>query len=189
MMNRVCAGRLLWVLIIPILTCCNSFYSRNYGHFAVNHENPESLDKEGFITYLDTAAVDDWEGVWLLLGPEQHCYLAIERINNNSHRSFYTHRIRLWESYYIGGVYRVKPGVVVGYLEQGLYEDVKRVSLYEGFYLSRRRYDTAVALDKSRRRMLFDDDTRRKSDAGQTGMLRIYPIRSRSEKEYKVRYL
>lgn len=188
-MNSRCSCILLSVLIVPILTCCNSFYSRGYDHAAVHYEVPDTLDKDAFIAYLDTAAVDDWEGLWLLLGPEQHCYLAIERINNYSHGAVYTHRIRLWEPHYVGWVYRVEPGVIVGYLEQGLYEGVKRVSLYEGFFFTRRRYDTGVRLDESRRFMLFDGYTRRNADASQVGMKRIYPIRTPDEREYKVRYL
>lgn len=180
---------LLLVLIVPILTCCNSFYSRGYEHSAVSYELPDDFDKDAYIARLDTAAIDDWEGLWLLLGPEQHCYLVIERINNNSHGAYYTHRIRLWNPYYVGWVYRVEPGVVVGYLEQGLYGNDKRISLYEGFFFSRRRYDTSVRLDKNRGRMIFEEYAKRKSNTTQVGMKRIYPVRFREEQEDKVRYL
>lgn len=189
MMRSRCSCVLLLVLFISLLTCCSSFYSRGYEHSSVNYEMPDTLNKDVYIAYLDTAAIDDWEGVWLLLGPEQHCYLAIERINNSSHRAVYTHRIRLWNPYYVGQVYRVEPGVVVGYLEQGLHDDEKRISLYEGFFFSRKRCDTAVQMDQSRQVIVFDGYTRRKSGALQVGMKRIYPVRRESDREHKVRYL
>lgn len=179
----------LSVLIVPILTCCNSFYSRGYGQGAVNYELPDTLDKNTFVAYLDTAAIDDWEGIWLLLGPEQHCFLAIERINNSMQKAVYTHRLRLWEPYYIGGIYRVEPGVVVGYLEQGIYDYEKRLSLYEGFFLSRRRYDTSVFLNETKRLILFEDNKRYKSQPERKGMKRVYPIKTHNEREPKVRYL
>lgn len=186
--GRICI--LLSGFLIPMLTCCSSFYSRGYVQPSTGYEEQGVFDKDAFMAYLDTAAIDDWEGIWLLLGPEQHCYLAIERIVNYSHGAIYTHRLRLWQPHYMGGIYRLEPGVVVGYLEQGLQYDVKRISLYEGFFFSRKKYNSAVQLDDSYLFMLFDGYSRRKADAWQVGMKRIYPIHRQSDdKTHRLRYL
>ena len=179
-------GVALWVLFLTM--GCNRLWMP---HDTVSSgvERAQSFDRQKFTAYLDTTTVDDWEGVWLLVGPELHCYLAIERINDMAHMSYYTHRIILWNTVHLSPVFdvlRYEQGHVVGYLSQGMYEDVKTMTLNEGFLIKRSVYKGVVQLDKNNKYILIDVEGYK---LGTIGMRRIYPIRSYEEREYKVRYL
>ena len=87
--------------------------------------------------YLDSAAVDDWEGIWLLLGREAYCYLAIERINDYVYEARYTHRIVLWFDINVADLYTYPSGMVMGYLEQDLTNQTRRITLYDVSFWNR----------------------------------------------------
>lgn len=178
---------LVVVLLLSMLSACQ-LYKNSRWVYAIDGADGE-IDKNAVIARLDTAAVDDWEGLWLFLGPKEHCYLIIERLNDFSHQAYYTHSIRLWNKAYLDGFFELLPGTLVGFLEQGLYDEVKRITLREGFLVVNEEVSTTVQLDKSRRHMIFDRSVFKRYDYEHRGMVRIYPIRSVDEQEYKVRYL
>ena len=83
---------------IVLFVHCSSYYGVTKAYKVPLMEYAEPLDRESFVTYLDTAAIDDWEGLWLLVGPNLHCFVAIEGINNASYNAYYSHRIRMWSA-------------------------------------------------------------------------------------------
>lgn len=147
----------------------------------------DSLDKEAFKSYLDTAAIDDWEGVWLLVGPGVHRYLMVERITINAHSTYYTHRLRLWEEEYVDPFVARPAGMVVGYMGQGLYENEMNLELFPGSLFKGEELNVVIELDSNRNHIEFRLPKSRYR--GEIGMRRLYPIRSVEEKSYKVRYL
>lgn len=185
-MHRGMIYSFIGVVILLSIVSCSPYYGVTKGYKLPLIEFPEPLDKERFVAYLDTAAVDDWEGVWLLVGPEQHCFMAIERINDMNHSVYYSHRIRMWSavSYYQDMFF--EQGEVLGYLGQGLYEDTKNMTMKAGILTRYDLYKSVVRLDKTRKHILIEAAYKNK---GEVGMRRIYPIRSVEEDEYKVRYL
>ena len=171
---------------IVLFVHCSSYYGVTKAYKVPLMEYAEPLDRESFVTYLDTAAIDDWEGLWLLVGPNLHCFVAIEGINNASYNAYYSHRIRMWSavSYYQDMLF--EQGEVLGYLGQGLYEDTKNMTMKAGILTRYDLYKSVVRLDKTRKHILIEAAYKNK---GEVGMRRIYPIRSVEEDEYKVRYL
>ena len=185
-MNRSWVVVLLLIVAGTMMSCVKIYNSAN--NILPDYEFPDSIDRQKCIAYLDTAAVDDWEGIWLMIGNEQYCYLYIERINNNMSASFYTHRILLWNPIEIF-FQKIPAGLRVGYLEQGLYDNSKRIVLFEDFIFNSMRLRATVTLDKTHSLMLFDDSDVDDFNVGELGLRRVYPIRSVGERKYKVRYL
>lgn len=151
-----------------------------------DYEYADTIDRQAFISYLDSAAVDDWEGVWLVVGPSIHCYLMVESITINTHATYYTHRIRSWEGVTRGNYVVYQAGTVVGYMGQALHEDVKNIELFTGVVLDDKVFRAEAQFNKSRNRILFHYDMGYEAEIG---MRRIYPIRSDDEDNYRVRYL
>ena len=182
-----------WLLLLPVFTSCvHPFYASNSKHSLPVLEEVQSLDRKAFVHYLDSAAVDDWEGIWLLLGRDTYCYLAIERLNDYSHEARYTHRIMLWFDIAVLDLYTYEAGTVLGYLEQDLVTDVRRITLYDvstwgGWVYP--KVESTARLSDDRRAILFEKASRNKRSINQVGLKRIYPIRSEQEQEYRVRYL
>ena len=170
---------LLWV-------CCSPYYGVTKGYRLPVAETTPPLDRDKFLAYIDTAAVDDWEGLWLLVGPDTHCFVAIERMNDMSHNVYYSHRIRMWSSISYTDNLLFEQGEVLGYLGQGLYEDTKNMTLQMGLIFKHEIYKGVIQLDKSRKHIIIDTG---RDNIGDTGMRRIYPIRTVEERDYKVRYL
>ncbi|MBR6757109.1 MAG: hypothetical protein IKM35_01325 [Bacteroidaceae bacterium] len=181
---------LLGAVVVLMMMGCNLAGLRAYENVRPLNETAEPIDKARFVAYLDTAAIDDWEGVWLLMGKESNCYVMLERVNDYVHGSFYTHRIRLWSGNYRAGTTAI--GAVIGYLEQGVSDDLKRITLFEGYVIPRRDFTSFVRLDDDGRYILFGSagkDEGRDSEYNRMGMKRVYPQRSSEEEDYKVRYL
>lgn len=178
------------VVVVLTMVGCNLAGLRAYENVRPLNETAEPVDKARFVAYLDTAAIDDWEGVWLLMGMESNCYVMLERVNDYVQGSFYTHRIRLWSGSYHAGTTTV--GTVIGYLEQGVSDDLKRITLFEGYVLPRRSFTSLVRLDDDCRYIIFGSARKnegRDSEYNRMGMKRVYPQRSSEEENYKVRYL
>lgn len=173
------------VLLLLLVGCFPLSYRNDPTRLPMAELSPP-FDREQFIAYIDTVAVDDWEGVWLLTGPDLHYYLAIERINNMTYDAYYSHRIRLWNSVnpYLEFIY--PHGQVIGYLGQGLYENTKTMVLFSGLYLKSNLFKKTVKIDKTRKYIYID---RGDKILDAIGLRRIYPIRSAEEDEYRVRYL
>lgn len=188
-MRRWCGSVVILLLLLFLMTGCYSYFSRGIEHSIPLYERAESLDRREFMAYLDTAAVDDWEGVWLMVSHDTYCYLAIERINSTQRNNFYTHRLRTWHSFSPSIFLSFDAGVVVGYLETGLYEDEKRMTIVRGFVNWSKEFSSAVHLDDSRTHIIVGDKRSTKGDYDAVGMKRLFPIRSREEEPYKVRYL
>lgn len=181
---------LLAVVAIALSTGCNLSDFRAYEHAQPLMERSGDIDKAAYVAYLDTAAIDDWEGIWLLMSAKGNCYVILERVNDIMHGSFYSHRVRLWSGSY--GVNSMEMGAVIGYLEQGMSDDTKRITLYDGYVLPHRNYTSLVYLEDDCRYIVFGiaqyiED--RDSEYYRMGMMRIYPRRSVEEEDYKVRYL
>ena len=171
---------------IVLFVHCSSYYGVTKAYKVPLMEYAEPLDRESFVTYLDTAAIDDWEGLWLLVGPDLHCFVAIEGINNASYNAYYSHRIRMWSAISYLQYTLFKQGQVVGYLGRGLYDDTKNMTVQAGILSQYGWYKGLVQLDKTRKYILIDAA---RENVGEYGMRRVYPIRSVEEDEYKVRYL
>lgn len=177
------------ILLLLLATGCRSYFSSGVEHSIPPYERIEKLDKDGFIARLDTTAIDDWEGVWLMVGPNVYCYIAIERINSPQRDSYYTHRLRTWQTYHPTPFHEFDAGIVIGYLEAGVTEDEKRVTMMRGFLNLNKQFVSSVWLDKSRSHIFFGKQRFTKGNYDRLGMKRIFPIRSWDEKPYKVRYL
>lgn len=184
------------VVAAAFLTACHGvhpFFVSSYRHTTpvVEYDGPP-FDREAFVQYLDTAAVDDWEGVWLLLGGKAYCYLAIERINNRAHEARYTHRLMLWFDMDVAGFYTYPAGMVMGYLEQELMTDVRRIVLYDVSFWNRwfaPEVATTAHMSDDHTRIMLENAPRRWKSKEQCGLKRIYPVRSHEERAYEVRYL
>lgn len=181
------------LLSLSALTCCvHPFYAGNSRHSLPAYERVQALDRKAYVSYLDSAAIDDWEGIWLLLGREAYCYVAIERLNDYSHEARYTHRILLWFDVSARDLCYYRSGMVLGYLEQDLVKDVRRITLYDLFTWRGLTHPTVVStahLSADRRVIFFDNKPRQRRGVNQIGLKRIYPIRSDEERAYEVRYL
>lgn len=177
-----------WLLLLLVVMTSCSYYNRGVQHTYPSYEPTAQFDTESFVAYLDTAAIDDWEGLWLMIGPDQHCYLIIERINTTQRNNYYTHCLRTWQPWR-NWIYTEPPGTIMGYLEQGMYDDVKRITIFNKFLGWREEYDTTVQLDATKSRIVFKTPAKVKVDFSQVGMIRLYPIRSREEERSGVRYL
>lgn len=177
------------VLLLLLATGCRTYFERGIERTMPLYERTYELDREAFLSYLDSAAVDDWEGVWLMVGHDIYCLLAIERINSTQRNNFYTHRLRTWDVYCPFPFVEFEAGIVVGYLESGVYEDEKRMTIRRGFLDWRKDVETTVRLDNNRSHIILGKQRVTKGHFDEVGMKRIYPIRSREEKPYKVRYL
>lgn len=183
---------ILGLLSLPVfISCVHPFYASNSRHSLPVFEEVQPLDRKEFVHYLDSAAVDDWEGIWLLLGRDAYCYLAIERLNDYSHEVRYTHRIMLWFDIDVLDLYTYGSGTVLGYLEQDLETDIRRITLYDVSYWGGWFYPKieSVARLSDDRRVILLDNARSWKKINQVGLKRIYPIRSDMEKDYRVRYL
>lgn len=183
----------LLLLSLSALTCCvHPFFAGNSRHSLPMFEEVQALDRKAYVNYLDSAAIDDWEGIWLLLGRDAYCYVAIERLNDYSYEARYTHRILLWFDVPVLDLYTYKSGTVLGYIEQDLAKDVRRVTLYDVSCWGGLTYPKVVStahLSDDRRVIFFDNAPRHWKGINQAGLKRIYPIRSDEEWEYEVRYL
>lgn len=181
------------ILFVSALSCivgCNMTDFRGYEHVKPLKESVEPINKAQYVAYLDTAAIDDWEGLWLLMGTDGNCYVILERMNDFMHGSFYTHRVRLWSGNY--GQDALQSGTVIGYLEQGISDDVKRITLFDGYILPRRNFSSYIRMDNDCRYIIFgtaQNAENKSSEYNRMGMMRIYPRRSSEEQDYKVRYL
>lgn len=182
----------LSLVLLFLMSGCNTAFNqmKKVGYPGVEVHEP--LDRNEFVAYLDSAAIDDWEGLWLMVGPGVHNYLAIERINDRSDNSYYTHRIRLWSNMSVHDPMNLtsidvvgSPGLLVGYLGKSLLDNTKNMTLLGGVVWKQKKADILVELDVSRRYIMFNQPRIKKK----LGMRRIYPIRSAEEREYKVRYL
>lgn len=194
-------GWRLWsclMALLPLLAACyevHPFFASSSRHSLPVHETASPFDRSEFVQYLDSAAVDDWEGIWLLLGREAYCYLAIERINDYVYETRYTHRIVLWFDINVADLYTYPSGMVMGYLEQDLTNQTRRITLYDVSFWNRWFYwqipaVTATAhLSGDRTLIMLDDVPRRWKGDGRCGLKRIYPVRSYEETPYQVRYL
>ena len=180
----------LGLLATALLVGCNLSDLRSYEHIRPLNDAVEPMDKAAYVSYLDTAAIDDWEGIWLLMSTKGNCYVVLERVNDIMHGSFYTHRIRLWSGDY--GANGLETGAIVGYLEQGVSDDMKQITLFDGYILPHRNYSAYVRMDDDCRYVIFGNARQkeeRESEYNRMGMMRIYPRRSNEESDYKVRYL
>ncbi len=61
-MHRGMIYSFIGVVILLSIVSCSPYYGVTKGYKLPLIEFPEPLDKERFVAYLDTAAVDDWEG-------------------------------------------------------------------------------------------------------------------------------
>ena len=180
--SYICLG----AVTLMLLVCCSPNFGIATGNRLPISEASTPLDRDKFLAYIDTTAVDDWEGLWLLVGPNLHCHLAIERINDMSSASYYTHRIRMWSSLSYNTNMYFQPGEILGYLGQGLFDNTKNMVLQVGTIYKNKAYNGMVQLDKNRKVIIIDLGYKNEGDIG---LRRIYPIRSKEEREYKVRYL
>ena len=94
-MRRTTTYTAIGALMLMLCVCCSPYRATSSKEFPFSRPTTP-LDRSMFINYIDTAAVDDWEGLWLLVGPDIHYMLAIERMNDMGVRAMYSHRIRLW---------------------------------------------------------------------------------------------
>lgn len=174
------------VVISALLPACNSSYEIIRPTLLLTEQLPP-FDKEQFIAYVDTAAVDDWEGVWLLAGNNlQDCYVAIENVNQISFNARYSHYVRAWNSIVYSGELFCQSGQVLAYLKQGFRDDTKLLVLSVNTIMGIKKIELTVKLDKTRRYIYIEKGNGHSVDIG---FRRIYPIRSPQEEEYKVRYL
>ncbi len=191
----------LWsclLALLPMIVACyevHPFFASSSKHSLPDQESVHPFDKSDFVQYLDSAAVDDWEGIWLLLGNKIYCYLAIERINDYTYEARYTHRIMLWFDVNMADLYTYPSGMVMGYLEQDIASDTRRLTLYDvtfwnkWFYWQMPAMTATAHLSGDRTLIMLDNVPRRWKGVGRCGLKRIYPVRSYEEKQYKVRYL
>ncbi len=192
-MKSVGCKYLLWLLLLPLAACnIHPFTALSTAHSLPSFEHAQPMNRTEFVHYLDSAAIDDWEGIWLMLGRDVYCYLAIERVNDFSYESRYTHRIRLWFDVDVLDMYTIPSGLVLGYIEQGLTSGVRRVTLYDISLWDKSLSEgvtTTANLSKDCSVIYFDNAPKKWRGVNQWGLKRIYPIRSHEEKEYRVRYL
>lgn len=191
----------LWscvLILLPMIVACyevHPFIASSSKHALPDYEPAHPFDRTEFVHYLDSAAIDDWEGIWLLMGEEVYCYLAIERINDYTYEARYTHRIMLWFDINVLDLYTYPSGMVMGYIEQDLITDSRRITLYDISLWNRWFYwqipaETMTAhLSNDRSIIVLTNVPRRWKGVGQCGLKRIYPVRSHEEKIHKVRYL
>ena len=184
-MRRTTTYTAIGALMLMLCVCCSPYRATSSKEFPFSRPTTP-LDRSMFINYIDTAAVDDWEGLWLLVGPDIHYMLAIERMNDMGVRAMYSHRIRLWVPVTYNGQTVYEQGDVIGLLSEGLYEETKNMILGQGFITWNKRYRGMIQLDKSRKHIIIDAGY---NNEGDIGLRRIYPIRSKEERDYKVRYL
>lgn len=182
----------LSLVLLFLMSGCNTALNQMKVIGYPGMEVHEPLDRDEFVAYLDSAAIDDWEGLWLMVGPGVHNYLAIERINDRNDNAYYTHRIRLWSNLSVNDPMTLasidvvgSPGLLVGYLGQSLLDYTKYMTLLGGVVWKQGETNMLVELDESRRYIIFNKPRIKKK----FGMRRIYPIRDAVEREYKVRYL
>lgn len=168
---------------------CTIFRDKEYRKMFLSEVMPGEIDREAFIARLDTTTVDDWEGLWLLMGPKTHCYLVIERLNDHLLPSLYTHRVRLWNHGYLTTSFELPAGLIVAYLEQSVYDDVRNVYIVDDIF-GRAHAAFYAQMDGEKRRITLGERSSRKflKEVGY-GLVRIYPIRSIDEQENRVRYL
>ena len=176
-------------VVVGVMSCALPRRSSAYPQYEryPDYTLTDSIDREAFKSYLDTAAVDDWEGVWLLVGPGVHRYLMVERITTNMHSTYYTHRVRLWEGEFVDGLVTYSAGMVVGYMGMALYADEMNLELLPGTLFAGESISVPIDLDLSRQYITFI--LRGSRYTGLIGMRRIYPIRSAFEDSSKVRSL
>ena len=191
----------LWgglLVLLPLIAACHMvhpFSVSSTKHSLPTDEPQNQFDRNEFVHYLDSAAIDDWEGIWLLMGSRMYCYLAIERINNFNYEARYTHRIMLWFDINVADLYTYPSGLIVGYLEQDILSEVRHVLLYDisvwnhWFYWDLPVITTKAYMSEDHSTILLDKMPRRWKRSGKCGLKRIYPIRSREEMRHKVRYL
>ncbi len=158
---------------------------------ALDLEVLPDFNKDDFLQYLDTTAIDDWEGIWVFMTPKYHNCVAIERINDNHYNPLYTHRIiQVFSDIQLSKIYPCKEGSVIGYLGQELYDNTCTIFLYEFEPFNVRTIETSIMMDKTHSLITFAD-TKRYWNVSSTrvGMRRLFPIRSIEEGKYRVRYL
>ncbi len=120
--------KLLGLLILSFTLCSSSPFDETcrysnkppYRSFFLEGYTEESLRH-----YLDTAPIDNWEGIWMLT--ENGDRVGIERFRDNRFSRIFTHRIVKLDS--SNG--KIPTGTVIGYLTQGVQANSCFVWMYK----------------------------------------------------------
>ncbi len=149
----------------------------------------ENYTEENLKHYLDSAPIDDWEGIWISTEDGTRC--AIERFSDPHFSEIFTHRIVLLESASENGV---PAGTVMGYLSIGVKPYTCFIWLYKykvGATLMRpRRFPARLTTDLNG---IYFTDSRGKSFGEfydpRSGYVRLYPKNANDTENREIRYL